>query len=125
MASGHVNRTNRPNTWLHRPNLQLVKKALANSEPSTHGTDRRKATSAHMSALEGTSGLVLLNLSLSHFDLADLRLRLLVTSLVTRQFAARVVPLLFDISANCLAVLIRPLVLVRFHSFGRSGRRRI
>src|SRR5271168_4741540 len=22
MASGHVNRTNRPNTWLHRPNLQ-------------------------------------------------------------------------------------------------------
>src|SRR5882672_8437307 len=22
MASGHVNRTNRPNTWLHRPNLR-------------------------------------------------------------------------------------------------------
>ena len=22
MASGHVNRTNRPNTWLHRPSLQ-------------------------------------------------------------------------------------------------------
>jgi hypothetical protein len=22
MASGHVNRTQRPNTWLHRPNLQ-------------------------------------------------------------------------------------------------------
>ena len=21
MASGHVNRTNRPNTWLHRPSL--------------------------------------------------------------------------------------------------------
>src|SRR6476620_10187799 len=37
MASGHVNRIYRPNTWLHRPMLQNVKKALANSEPSTHG----------------------------------------------------------------------------------------
>ena len=40
MASGHVNRTKRPNTWLHRPMLQNVKKALANPEPSTHGTFR-------------------------------------------------------------------------------------
>jgi hypothetical protein len=40
MASGHVNRINRPNTWLHRPMLQNVKKALANTEPSTHGTER-------------------------------------------------------------------------------------
>ena len=40
MASGHVNRTERPNTWLHRPMLQNVKKALANTEPSTHGTTR-------------------------------------------------------------------------------------
>ena len=38
MASGHVNRIERPNTWLHRPMLQNVKKALANTEPSTHGT---------------------------------------------------------------------------------------
>jgi hypothetical protein len=38
MASGHVNRIKRPNTWLHRPILQNVKKALANPEPSTHGT---------------------------------------------------------------------------------------
>ncbi len=38
MASGHVNRVNRPDTWLHRPMLQNVKKALANPEPSTHGT---------------------------------------------------------------------------------------
>ena len=38
MASGHVNRIKRPNTWLHRPLLQNVKKALANPEPSTHGT---------------------------------------------------------------------------------------
>ena len=40
MASGHVNRTYRPNTWQHRPSLQNVKKALANPEPSTHGTFR-------------------------------------------------------------------------------------
>jgi hypothetical protein len=39
MASGHVNRTNRPNTWLHRPTCD-VKKVLANPEPSTHGTFR-------------------------------------------------------------------------------------
>ena len=37
MASGHVNRTKRPNTWPHRPTCD-VKKVLANSEPSTHGT---------------------------------------------------------------------------------------
>ena len=34
MASGHVNRSNRPNTWPHRPTCD-VKKVLANSEPST------------------------------------------------------------------------------------------
>jgi hypothetical protein len=28
MASGHVNRIKRPNTWLHRPMLQNVKKLL-------------------------------------------------------------------------------------------------
>ena len=32
MASGHVNRAERPNTWLHRPSLRNVKKALANTE---------------------------------------------------------------------------------------------
>jgi hypothetical protein len=40
MASGHVNRIKRPNTWLHRPMLRNVKKVLANPEPSTHGTFR-------------------------------------------------------------------------------------
>jgi hypothetical protein len=39
MASGHVNRASRPNTRLHRP-ICYVKKALANSEPSTHGALR-------------------------------------------------------------------------------------
>jgi len=53
MASGHVNRVNRPNTWLHRPMLQNVKKALANSEPSTHGTKRTYRSGRSMSVLEG------------------------------------------------------------------------
>jgi hypothetical protein len=45
MASGHVNRVKRPNTWLHRPMLQNVKKALANPEPSTHDPEQKSATS--------------------------------------------------------------------------------
>jgi hypothetical protein len=45
MASGHVNRIRRPNTWLHRPMLQNVKKVLTNSEPSTHG--RKAAVHLH------------------------------------------------------------------------------
>jgi len=42
-ASGHVNRTNRPNTWLLRPSPADVKKSLANPEPSTHGPLRSGA----------------------------------------------------------------------------------
>jgi hypothetical protein len=53
MASGHVNRIKRPNTWLHRPMLQNVKKALANPEPSTHGTFETCRPGATMSASEG------------------------------------------------------------------------
>jgi hypothetical protein len=55
MASGHVNRIKRPNTWLHRPMLQNVKKALANAEPSTHGTFAFATRRPHraMSALRG------------------------------------------------------------------------
>jgi hypothetical protein len=44
MASGHVNRANRPDTWLHRPILQNVKKPLANPEPSTHDSTRTSST---------------------------------------------------------------------------------
>ena len=51
MASGHVNRTERPNTWLHRPMLQNVKKALANTEPSTHGTSRHFAALRNLVAM--------------------------------------------------------------------------
>jgi hypothetical protein len=51
MASGHVNRANRPNTWLHRPTLQ-VKILLANPEPSTHGPSRRFGAAGPISDLE-------------------------------------------------------------------------
>jgi hypothetical protein len=57
MASGHVNRTYRPNTWLHRPMLQNVKKVLANPEPSTHGTKRQFARCKAMSAVGGKADL--------------------------------------------------------------------
>ena len=53
MASGHVNRIQRPNTWLHRPMLQNVKKVLANPEPSTHGTKRTNVSGLMMSVDEG------------------------------------------------------------------------
>ena len=53
MASGHVNRIKRPNTWLHRPMLQNVKKALANPEPSTHGTFETCRASLTMSVVRG------------------------------------------------------------------------
>ena len=51
MASGHVSRTKRPNTWLHRPMLQNVKKVLAKPEPSTHGTKRTSSDELHINAL--------------------------------------------------------------------------
>ena len=44
MASGHMNRVKRPDTWLHRPMLQNVKKVLANPEPSTHDPKRNAAS---------------------------------------------------------------------------------
>jgi hypothetical protein len=56
MASGPVNRIKRPNTWLHRPMLQNVKKALANPEPSTHGTNRTDRTGLTMSVHQGKTG---------------------------------------------------------------------
>jgi hypothetical protein len=58
MASGHVNRIKRPNTWLHRPMLQNVKKALANPEPSTHGTFETCRRTLNMSANRGRSEVV-------------------------------------------------------------------
>ena len=58
MASGHVNRIKRPNTWLHRPMLQNVKKALANPEPSTHGTKQTRPRISPRSVVEGRADQV-------------------------------------------------------------------
>src|SRR6266481_10025218 len=60
MASGHVNRIKRPDTWLHRPMLQNVKKVLANPEPSTHGTNRtsRAGRCRPEVAVEGKTGAI-------------------------------------------------------------------
>jgi len=57
MASGHVNRIKRPDTWLHRPMLQNVKKVLANPEPSTHGTKRTCQDSLTMSVDGGKADI--------------------------------------------------------------------
>src|ERR1700687_5993601 len=48
MASGHVNRIKRPNTWLHRPMLQNVKKLLpTRSRPNlAAGSTGRRNTCA-------------------------------------------------------------------------------
>jgi hypothetical protein len=40
MASGHVNRIQKAEHMAAPTNAANVKKALANSEPSTHGTKR-------------------------------------------------------------------------------------
>jgi hypothetical protein len=50
MASGHVNRANRPNTW-PQPTNCTVKKTLASREPSTHGTTRPSGFQRLRSAL--------------------------------------------------------------------------
>ena len=55
MASGHVNRIKRPNTWLHRPMLQNVKKVLANPEPSTHDPTRTLGVFPAYSVLQRTT----------------------------------------------------------------------
>ena len=68
MASGHVNRIERPNTWLHRPMLQNVKKVLANPEPSTHGTKRTWRRGRVMSVIRVQSGKHMLAASISPFD---------------------------------------------------------
>jgi hypothetical protein len=64
MASGHVNRTKRPNTWLHRPACD-VKILLANPEPSTHGPERHFAATPRYVRTRGTSRPVMLALSLA------------------------------------------------------------
>ena len=53
MASGYVNRINRPNTWPHRPMLNYVKKILASSEPSTHADPKAFRSGRNFSAWIG------------------------------------------------------------------------
>ena len=72
MASGHVNRIRRPNTWLHRPMLQNVKKALANPEPSTHGTKRTRRLSRLMSAFRGKADMASASQDLNFWTKADI-----------------------------------------------------
>src|SRR4029453_13391575 len=56
MASGHVNRANRPNTW-PQPTNCTVKKTLASREPSTHGTSRACRVVRRAVAIGGKAGL--------------------------------------------------------------------
>src|SRR5204863_3927840 len=50
-------------------NAAIVKKALANPEPSTHGPERRKGMSAAcQSAIRATAELFVLNVSFVEFD---------------------------------------------------------
>ena len=57
MAGGHMNRVKRPDTWLHRPMLQNVKKVLANPEPSTHGTKRTSGDVRYLVANGGKADM--------------------------------------------------------------------
>ena len=50
MASGHVNRIQKAEHMAAPTNAANVKKVLANSEPSTHGT---AATCGHVAAMSG------------------------------------------------------------------------
>src|SRR5262249_20903131 len=56
MASGHVNRANRPNTW-PQPTSCIVKKSLANREPSTHSTSQPNRRQQDRSAIAGEADL--------------------------------------------------------------------
>jgi hypothetical protein len=53
MASGHVNRAKQAEHMAAPTNPANVKKALANSEPSTHGTKGRVESGRAVSALPG------------------------------------------------------------------------
>src|SRR5258708_16716067 len=68
MASGHVNRIKRPNTWLHRPTCKREKSSCQHGAVHTwHETDMPTALRDVRS--QGQSGKHLLALSFSGFDL--------------------------------------------------------
>jgi hypothetical protein len=68
MASGHVSRTHRPNTWVPPTKSAIVKNALANPEPSTHGPSVTYPSDPLMSAFGVNTGRDVLTWSSSHFD---------------------------------------------------------
>jgi len=51
MASGRVNRTKRPNTWLHRPMLQTWRKLLLTRSRPHMARSWPSAMTAHSSAI--------------------------------------------------------------------------
>ena len=55
MASGHVNRTHKAEHMAAPTNTALVKKVLANSEPSTHGPSRHFAGLQNLVAIGAIS----------------------------------------------------------------------
>jgi hypothetical protein len=68
MASGHVSRIERPNTWLHRPMLQKREKSTCQpgAVHTLHETDMARR-SRHV-WYRGNSGRHLLGASISPFD---------------------------------------------------------
>ena len=56
MASGHVNRIQKAEHMAAPTNAANVKKALANSEPSTHGTSRHFAATKQFGRFSERSG---------------------------------------------------------------------
>jgi len=70
MASGHVNRTNRPNTWLHRPSLRREESPCQSGAVHTW----------HVADLTNTSGKSLLCIPKRTRDIALLQGRDLPTS---------------------------------------------
>jgi hypothetical protein len=67
MASGHVNRANRPNTWLHRPDLRREDSPCQLGAVHTW-PDSEVAERPDDFRLLGYSGLVVLTASLSESD---------------------------------------------------------
>ena len=56
MASGHVNRAQRPNTWLHRPMLHSCRKSLpTRSRPHMAHHDQERLLSREQQTLTRTS----------------------------------------------------------------------
>jgi hypothetical protein len=67
MASGHVNRTNRPNTWLHRPSLRRDDSSCQPGAVHTWHIAEVPALLVYVGCW-GKTGRHLLPMSSSHLD---------------------------------------------------------